>query len=96
MLKKIATYLTIGILIIACNSKKNSKSYNFETGHFISYLEDKKDSSSFYRVDNLQIDTYNNKTETFEIKWKNKFEFHLQKVNPKSKLDSTNFRKGLF
>lgn len=92
MLYKITTYLIIVLLTIACNSKKNGKSYDFETGHFISYLEDKKDSSSFYRVDNLQIETYKNKTDTFEIKWKNKFEFHLKKVNPTSKLDSTNFK----
>ena len=79
------------MLIFACNSKKNAKSYDFETGHFTSYLENKKDSSSFYRVDNLQIETYKGTTDTFAIKWKNKFEFHLKKVNPKTKLDSTNF-----
>lgn len=91
MIKKIATVVFLIALLISCESKKSSKSYSFETGHFNSFLESKQDSSSFYRVNNLQIETYKNKTDTFHIKWKNKFEFHLKKVHPKSKLDSTNF-----
>lgn len=90
MLQKIAIAIAIISLIISC-SKQNKNSYSFESGHFKSYLENKRDSSSFYRVNNLQIETYKNKIDTFNITWKNKFEFHLKKVNPKSKLDSTNF-----
>lgn len=91
MFKKTNAIIIAVILLIACSQKRNTNSYDFETGHFVSYLENKKDSSRFYRVDNFQIETYKNKTDTFEIKWKNKFEFHLKKRNPKSKLDSTNF-----
>jgi len=91
MLQKITALFSIVALLAACESPTNSNSFSFEKGHFKSYLESKKDSSSFYRVDNFQIETYNNQTDTFDIKWKNKFEFQLKKVNPKSKLDSTNF-----
>ncbi|MEI6865857.1 hypothetical protein [Flavicella sp.] len=91
MLKKITTVLFIVAVLIACEAKKNTNSYSFKSGYFKSYLENKRDSSSFYRVHDLQIETYKNKTDTFKITWKNKFEFSLLKVNPKSKLDSTNF-----
>lgn len=85
--------LALSILIslsIACK-KKDNKAYSFEKGNFKTYLENKKDSSTFYRVDKYQIESYRGKTDTFYINWKNKFEFHLIKKDPKSKLDSTNF-----
>ena len=91
MLYKITIFILVTTLTIACSDKKNKSFYSFETGNFKTYLENKKDSSSFYRVDNLQIETYKNKIDTFQIEWKNKFEFSLKKTNPKSKLDSTTF-----
>lgn len=91
MLKNILLTSCIFLLAIACKKNKPSESYSFETGSFKSYLVNKKDSSSFYRTKNLQIETYKNKVDTFSIIWKNKFEFRLKKINPISKLDSTTF-----
>ncbi len=89
---KIKICSIILLACLACNTKKSNKTFDFKSGNFISYLENKKDSSVFYREKGLQIETYKNKTDTFEIIWKDKFEFHLQKTNPNTKLDSTNFR----
>ena len=91
MIKNIAGISLFICFLFSCKTENYSKAYSFEEGSFKSYLENKKDSSRFYRVDNFQIETYKNNIDTFHIKWKNKFEFHLKKVNPKSKLDSTNF-----
>lgn len=91
MLKNVILLLSFSLFALACKNDKQSKSYSFEQGSFKSYLENKTDSSTFYRVDNLQIETYKNKIDTFTIAWKNKFQFSLKKLNPKSKLDSTTF-----
>jgi len=91
MLKTTLILICSLFILNACKSERSSTSYSFETGHYKSYLENKRDSSSFYRVDDLQIETYKSKIDTFQIKWKNKFEFRLKKLHPKSKLDSTDF-----
>tara|TARA_B100000767_G_C19374408_1_gene373272 strand:- start:146 stop:523 length:378 start_codon:yes stop_codon:yes gene_type:complete len=91
MYKTIISFLLCLLLFSACKKETASGSFSFEKGQFITYLENKKDSSSFYRVDNLQIETYKNKIDTFTIDWKSKFEFHLLKLHPKTKLDSTKF-----
>ncbi|WP_139959373.1 hypothetical protein [Flavicella sediminum] len=93
MLKKIffvAASLFI-CLLISCKQERKTTPFSFETGSFKTYLENKKDSSSFYRTKDFQIETYRSQVDTFHIEWKNKFEFRLLKVNPKSKLDSTEF-----
>jgi|TARA_B100000809_G_scaffold35204_2_gene30979 hypothetical protein len=91
MIKNIGIIFFFVLIVCACKTDKQSKSFSFETGSFKTYLKDKKDSSTFYRTKNLQIETYKNNIDTFTIKWKNKFEFSLKKTNPKSKLDSTSF-----
>ena len=64
---------------------------SFKEGDFKTYLGKKKDSSYFYRTNKIQIETYQNKSDTFHIRWKNNFEYELKKVNPKTKLDSIPF-----
>ncbi len=91
MLKNCVLLLVLSSFIFACKKQKSHDAFSFEKGNFITYLENKKDSSVFYRVDNLQIEAYRNKVDTFDIKWKNKFEFHLKKQRPITKLDSTTF-----
>jgi hypothetical protein len=91
MFKTIVTSLLCLLLFTACKKQTTSGSFSYKEGVFITYLENKKDSSIFYRVDNYQIETYKNKIDTFRIEWKNKFEFHLLKLHPKTKLDSTKF-----
>ena len=43
------------------------------------------------RNDSIQIETYNNKKDTFNIEWISNFEYVLLKKNPKTLLDSTPF-----
>ncbi|MFC2109871.1 hypothetical protein ACFLSU_04775 [Bacteroidota bacterium] len=90
MLQKMI-FILFAIFLFACKNNNTATSFSFEEGTFKTYLENKKDSSFFYRTKDLQIETYKSKTDTFHIEWKNKFEFRLLKVNPKSKLDSTEF-----
>lgn len=91
MIKNICIATSFLILFLACKEEKQTKDFSFETGTFKTYLENKRDSSTFYRTADFQIETYKNKVDSFHIQWKNKFEFSLNKTNPKSKLDSTTF-----
>ena len=70
MLKNCVLLLVLSSFIFACKKQKSHDAFSFEKGNFITYLENKKDSSVFYRVDNLQIEAYRNKVDTFDIKWK--------------------------
>ncbi len=89
MIPKVSAFLICGLLLWAC--KNDPKSFSFKEGRFKTYLENKSDSSYFYRTEKFQIETYKQKTDTFHITWKNQFEFHLKKQHPKTKLDSTKF-----
>jgi hypothetical protein len=64
---------------------------NFKIGKYKTILEDNDITSFAERNDSIQIETYNNKKDTFSIQWISNFEYVLLKKNPKSKLDSTPF-----
>jgi len=62
-----------------------------KTGTFETHLDDSDAVSFAYRNDTIQIETYDNKKDTFNIEWKSNFEYVLTKVNPKKGLDSVPF-----
>ena len=84
------TYLII-LLFVSCNEAPKTAPNSFKTGKYKTVLEDSKITSTAVRNDTIQIETYNNKKDTFSIRWINNFEYVLLKKNPKSKLDSTPF-----
>ena len=80
---------SIGIIILltlfSCNNhERNCK--NFRTGkfEFTQNIDGKKHTSTFTRTENLQIETYNGKTDTASVRWINDCEFILQKLHPKN------------
>ncbi len=84
--------LIIFIFIILASCKENTGDVNrFKTGTFKTFLEDKDVTSVAIRNDSMQIETYNNKKDSFAIEWKSNFEYVLTKIHPKSELDSTPF-----
>ncbi len=83
--------LLVSMVITACKSDEKLSIQDFKTGTFETFLDNSDATSTATRNEFLQIETYNSKKDTFEIKWKSNFEYILTKVNPKSKLDSTRF-----
>lgn len=79
------------IFFISCQNKNKPIVNNFKTGKFRTTLDDKNTTSVALRNDSIQIETYNNKKDTFYIEWLNNFEYVLIKKNPKTLLDSTPF-----
>lgn len=84
-------YIIVASVLTSCVSGNKTDVSYFKEGHFKTYLGKRKDSSTFYRTELLQIEFYKNQVDTFSIYWKSDFEYELRKVNPKSKLDSIPF-----
>lgn len=89
-MKLLISLITISVLF-SCSQGNKTDIASFKKGHFKTYLGERKDSSTFYRYDHLQIERYRNNIDTFTIAWKSNFEYELKKTNPKSKLDSIPF-----
>ena len=80
---------TIGIIILltlfSCNNhERNCKDFRTGKYEFVQNIDGKKHTSTFIRTENLQIETYNGKTDTASVRWVNDCEFILQKLHPKS------------
>lgn len=84
-------FILFALFLVSCFEKPETKPNRFKTGKFKTVLEDKNTSSIAERNDSIQIETYNNKKDTFYIEWINSFEYILLKKNPKTLLDSTPF-----
>ena len=69
----------------------NTSVQEFRVGKFKTVLEDNDYVSVAMRNDSLQIETFDNKKDTFDIRWISPFEYVLRKKNPKTLLDSTDF-----
>ena len=75
----------------SCKTEKKLDAESLRTGSFTTYLDDSDAVSTAIRNDSLQIETYNNAVDTFNIRWESNFEYILTKVNPKKGLDSVPF-----
>jgi len=84
-------YILILSVLYSCKNEAKTDILSFRSGHFKTYLGKRKDSSFVYRNDRLQVERYKNKKDSFNIEWKNNFEYQLKKINPKNKLDSIPF-----
>jgi hypothetical protein len=84
--------LVLGLLLfLSCKDSKSLTPLEIRTGTFKTVLDKSDVESLAYRSSTIQIETYNQKKDTFNIYWKSDFEYILKKVNPKNNLDSTEF-----
>lgn len=82
---KIFTTMLFLLLLFSCyESERNCK--NFKTGKFYSKTEidGKTYTSTFVRTNKLQIETYNNHTDSSEVRWINDCEVIFKTINPKN------------
>ena len=78
-------------VLLSCQNKPQTNIKSFRTGEYKTVLDYKNISKLIRRNDSLQIETYDNKKDTFYIEWVDNFEYILLKKNPKSLIDSTPF-----
>lgn len=88
---KLSLLLAIYILLFLFTScyQQERKCTDFKTGkfEFKQEINGKKSVSTFIRTENLQIETYDGKTDTATVRWVNDCEFVLEKLHPKSMQD---------
>ena len=78
-------FVAFSILIISCNNhERNCKDFKTGTFEFTQEIDGKKQISTFTRTENLQIETFNGKTDTATVRWVSDCEFILQKSHPKT------------
>lgn len=82
-MKKI-TILLLFTLASCYNAERDCT--DFKTGNFTftQQIDGKEHTSTFVRTENLQIETYNGKTDTASVRWVNDCEFVLQKLHPRN------------
>ena len=82
-------YISYTLLIVLLTScyKKECNCTDFRTGtfEFVQEINGEKQSSTFTRTENLQIETFKGKTDTATVRWVNDCEFVLQKLHPKNR-----------
>jgi hypothetical protein len=86
-MKKI-TILTSLILLVSCyNQERNCTDFKTGKFEFIQEIDGVKKISKFERTENLQIETFEGKTDTASIRWVNNCELVLQKINPRNRIE---------
>ncbi len=62
--------------------QRNCSNFRYGTFKYERVIGDKLSTSFFVRNNDIEIEYYNNKIDTSKIKWVNKCEFILTKLNP--------------
>jgi hypothetical protein len=84
-MKNIA-FLPLLLLLLSCyEQERNCKDFKEGTFEFSQEIDGQKKQSTFVRTDNLQIETFEGKTDSASVRWINDCEFILQKLNPKNR-----------
>lgn len=81
--------ILIGFLsLLSCKKREQLDLENFRQGTFEILADEKYDKTVFKRIGDLQIEYYENRIDTLSIHWKNNFNYTLQMLHPKTKLDN--------
>ncbi|MDV6167078.1 DNA topoisomerase IV [Flavobacterium sp. DG1-102-2] len=78
-------FIPLIVLLASCyNQERNCK--DFKTGKFsFEYeIDGKKKITHFERTENLEIETFEGKTDSSSVRWVNDCEYILQKLHPKN------------
>jgi hypothetical protein len=85
---KKATLLYSFIMLTSCyNQERNCKDFKTGKFEFVQEIDGVKKTSTFERTENIQIETFEGKTDTASIRWVSDCEYILQKINPKNMLE---------
>jgi len=85
-------YILLSLFFLfSCKNEKTLTPNEIKTGTFKTVLDKTDTSSIAVRNDSIQVETYNNKKDTFYINWKSDFEYILKQKHPKNSLDSIEF-----
>lgn len=82
-------YLPLLIILTSCFNQPKRDCPSVKEGQFSFTFEIEKmtETSTFKRINELQIETFRGKTDTSSVRWINDCEFVLEKLYPKSMKD---------
>ena len=83
-MKKLILFPIFLFLISCYDQECNCELYKTGKFEFIQEIDGVKKTTIFERTENLQIETYEGKTDTASIRWVNDCEFVLKKLHPKN------------
>ena len=72
------------VLTSCYQQERNCKDFKTGKFRFETEIDGKKQTTLFERAGNLEIETFNGKTDTASVRWVNDCEYVLQKLNPKN------------
>ena len=83
---KYITFSFLALLLFSCYEQEHNCK-DFKTGKFTSSIEveGEKFTSTFERNDSIQIENFNNKIDSFSIRWINDCEYVLENLHPKNR-----------
>lgn len=87
MKKLIFAIVTITLFSSCYQQERNCKDFKTGKFKFEHEINGKKEITFFERTENLQIETFNGKTDTASVRWVNDCEYILQKIHPKNMLE---------
>jgi len=72
--------------LFSCQKQVECNPKDFKTGKFVfeQVVNGRKEITTFTRTENLQIETYHERTDTASVRWVNDYEFILQKLKPRN------------
>lgn len=81
-------YILFVLFFSSCYQVERNCS-DYKTGTFYSevIIDDKTYTSNFVRTSDLQIETYNNKTDSSSVRWVNDCEMIFKTINPKNRAE---------
>lgn len=78
--------LIASFTLVSCyNAERNCADFKTGKFEFSQEINGKKMTSVFERNDSIQIETFNQKTDTASVRWINDCEYILQKIHPKNR-----------
>lgn len=83
-MKKVLFIPAVLILASCYNQERNCKDFKTGKFKFEHEIDGLKKTTLFERTENLEIETFEGKTDTASIRWINDCEYVLQKTHPKN------------
>ena len=86
LFKKVITYTLLIIITMSCyEQERNCDKFKVGTFEFQTLLNGELATSTFIRTDSIEIDFFQQKSDTSSIRWINKCECILKNLKPKNR-----------